>query len=228
MKALPPRRLLMGLWQIRLLQQRLDISSCWCSSGSSSSGLSARGLVVLAGCVFKPSDWRLRAPLESVVSVEGLVLPHVSSVSSFVSGDAAVWLSAGLVTSEESAASVSCVEVLSADDGGGSAGLDDGAGGFSRISLRREELKHSCSKSPPSRWQSSFTMTSQSPSSSTSKFRCGSGSRFINTWGTSWGIEPLQRQNNQKLSFQTLNHSQEKTAPQPRCSGHGGSCKNWV
>lgn len=186
MKALPPRRLLMGIWQIRLLQQRLDISSRWGSSGSSSSGLSALGLVVFIECVFEPES----------VSGEALALLDVSWVSSFVSGDGA-----DVVTSEESvsvgATPASCDDVLS--DERGSAGRADGAGGFSRISLRREKLKHSCSKSPPSRWQSSFMMTSQSPSSSTSKFKCGSGSRFINTWGTSWGIEPLQTQNNQNL-----------------------------
>jgi len=49
------------------------------------------------------------------------------------------------------------------------------------ISLAGDVVEQSSKKWPPRRWQSSLTITSQSPSSSTSKLRCRSGSRLMRT-----------------------------------------------
>ncbi len=190
---LPPSRLLIGLWQSRLLQHRLHTSACWRSAGSSSFRSSA---VSSASALLSGQGLAVRG--EPSFGLE-------SNWSVLVSGNGSGWGLVSLAAGEDAV----CGSSSSGDSEIGHsvigtssdapvmgpwASVDRlGADGFSVISLRRDELKHSCSKSPPRRWQSSFTMTSQSPSSSTSKFRCGSGSRLIRTWGTSWGMEPSER-----------------------------------
>ncbi len=212
--TLPPSRLLIGLWQIRLLQHRLRSSTCWRSAVSSSfrssvvssasvashaALLSGQGLAVCGECSFGlESNWSV------LVSGNGSGWGLVS----LAAGEDAV---SGSSSSGDSEISYSVIGTSSdAPVTAPWASVDGlGADGFSVISLRRDELKHSCSKWPPRRWQSSFTMTSQSPSSSTSKFRCGSGSRLIRTWGTSWGMEPSERHAfTKQISFHymTLEH----------------------
>lgn len=171
-------RLLTGLRLIRLIQNRLWRLEFWfltsvaSSIGKASGHPSAGSVVSSLGCRAFGQGWG------------GVVIFAVVSVAFGVSSSRE-----GLVTE-----SVLCGSCSSGDAslGAGKASLGDcsgNRGGFSVISLSLRVLEQSCSYSPPNWWQSSLTMTSQSPSSSTSKLRWGSCSLFIRTWGTSWGME---------------------------------------
>lgn len=179
-QSLLSSRLLIGLRLIRLIQHRL-----W------NSRLEVWFFTSVASSVGEPS---VHTAAGSVVSslwhwtfgqgCGGVIILAALSVTFGVSASCE-----GLV-SESVLGSVCSSWAASLEAGKASLGDCSGnRGGFSVISLSLTVLEQSCSCSPPNWWQSSLTMTSQSPSSSTSKLRWGSCSLFIRTWGTSWGME---------------------------------------
>lgn len=170
----PSSRLLIGLLLTRLIQYRFRLSrtEVWLFASPASSFATSS----LWGSGDSASSTLRLAAFEQ--GSDGVTVSLTFSLSVSSGG-----LSAG--------------SVEASSGGGGSANR----GGFSVISLRVRVLKQSCSKSPPSRWQSSLMMPSQSPSNSTSKFRWGSGSLLIRTWGTSWGMESGQRREKKKLKL---------------------------
>lgn len=167
----PSRRLLIGLLLIRLIQYRFRLSSTevWLFASPASSFATS-------------SLWGSRDSASSALRF-----------AAFEQGSHGVSVSLTFSLSVSSGG-LSAGSVEASSGSGGSANR----GGFSVISLRVSVLKQSCSNSPPSRWQSSLMMPSQSPSSSTSKFRWGSGSLLIRTWGTSWGMESGRRRETEK------------------------------
>lgn len=162
------RRLLIGLRQILFSQHRRGAVSF--AAKASSFCASSESFVsdvfvpsTLGDCAFGQCSVFLSSISVSVVSVCVCVASAAVCVGSV---GAVGWM-------------LEPVSVSSPGAAAGSECVGTGRGGFSLISVSREAVWQSLAKSLPSRWHSSFTITSQSPRSSTSKLRCGSCSRLI-------------------------------------------------